>query len=219
MMNQLQNIKQQLGNIDIQFDQLMNLAQTQNMTSSNIYSITIQILNIGINMLNLGTQVSNMKNGTFNYALQIENIGMQIQNIGNQIKNMNNINNMNNNIIMPNLIPMNMMMVNDKDWMAGFQMGIDECNDIIKTNEINITFKTTQGIHINMMFKKGTTIDEVIKKFFYRVNRPKLIQTKQISFLYNGSPLRLGDMRKIEDVFNINSNPVIVCIDNNNLLD
>ena len=92
--SQFQNIKQQLGNIDIQFDQL--IGQAQNMTSSNSYSIAIQILNIGINVLNLGNLLSNMENDTFSYALQIENIGMQIQNIGNQIKNKNNMNNMNN---------------------------------------------------------------------------------------------------------------------------
>ena len=46
MMNyqfQLQNIKQKLGNINIQFDHLMN--QMQNMTLFNAYNKAIQILN------------------------------------------------------------------------------------------------------------------------------------------------------------------------------
>jgi len=54
MMNyqfQLQIIKQQLGNIDTQFTQLMS--QMQYMTAFNVYNMAVQIFNIGKYMLNI----------------------------------------------------------------------------------------------------------------------------------------------------------------------
>jgi len=220
---QLQNIKQQLGNIETQFDHLMN--QMQNMTSFNVYNMAIQIFNIGINMINIGTQMPNMGNDDFNYALQIENIGMQIQNIGNQIKNMNNINKMNNNMIIPNnnimmpnqMLGLNLMGMNNKDydeWIKGFNMGIAEVNGIENVDNINtiiIIFKTTRGLTYTLVFKYGTTIDEVLKKYLHRVNRPDLInQKRKIVFLYNGSQLKFGDKTKVEDFFKGISNPKVV---------
>jgi len=48
---QLQIIKQQLGNIDTQFTQLMS--QMQYMTAFNVYNMAVQIFNIGKYMLNI----------------------------------------------------------------------------------------------------------------------------------------------------------------------
>ena len=216
---QLQNIKQQLGNIDTQFTQLMN--QMQYMTSFNVYNMAVQIFNIGINMLNIGTQMPNIGNNTFNYALQIENIGMQIQNIGSQIKNMNNMNNMNNNMIIPNnnmmmpnqMIGLNLMDMNNNDdeWMRGFNMGVDEVNEeeeVDNTKKMNIIFKTTQGVVNNLCCKYGTTIDELLKKYLHRVNKPELIE--KLCFLFNARQLKFGDKTKIEDFFEGISNPKVI---------
>ena len=203
MMNyqfQFQNLKQQLGNIDIQLGQLMN----QNyMTSSTVYNMTIQILNIGISMLNIGTQTPNMGNDVFNYALQIENIGMQIQNFGNQLKNMNN---MNNNMIIPNNnMMMQFNMNNDEEWMKGFKMGVEEIDkeeeEFDGSPHMNIIFKTIQGVFHNVIYKYGTTIDEVLKKFLYRVGRDDLINQGKVCFLYHAIRLKFGDKTKVEDFF------------------
>ena len=225
MMNyqfQLQNIKQQLGNIDTQFAQLMN--QMQYMTALNVYNMAVQILNIGINMLNIGTQMPNMGNNTFNYALQIENIGMQIQNIGSQIKNMNNMNNnmviLNNNMMMPNqMIGLNLMDMNNNDdaeWMRGFKMAEDEVNEEeeVNTNYMNITFKNTQGVFHTLAFKYGTTIDEILKKYLHRVNKP---DQEKICFLFNANQLKFGCKTKIEDFFKGISNPKVIVNDVKNL--
>ena len=223
MMNyqfQLQNIKQKLGNINIQFDHLMN--QMQNMTLFNAYNMAIQILNIGISMLNIGTQIPNMGNDIYNYALQIENIGMQIQNIGNQIKNMNNMNNMNNNMIIPNnniMIPNQMLGLNlmgmnniDEDWLKGFKMGGEEENYIYPP-KINIIFQTTRGVTHNFVFDYGTTIDEILKKCFYRINKPELINQKgKFCFKFNASQLKFGDKTTIEEFFKGISNPKVIVI-------
>ena len=219
---QLQNIKQQLGNIDIQFNYLMN--QIQNMTSSNVYNMAIQIFYIGINMFNIGTQMPNMGTDAFNYALQIENIGIQIQNIGNQIKNMNNMNNMNNNNIIPNnnimmsnqMLGLNLMGMNnnDEEWLKGFKMGVEEANEeeeYDSSPKINILFKTTQGVTHTIVYKYGTTIDEVLKKYLYRINRPELINEKgKFCFLFNARQLKFGDKTKVEDFFKGISNPNVV---------
>jgi hypothetical protein len=220
------------------------LNQTQNNISPNlgiqIYNMAIQILNTGISMLNIANQISNMGNDAFNYGLQIENIGMQIQNIGNQIKYMNNMNNMNNmcnennmnnNMNFPNNMPnsmmgmggmgmmmMNMNMNNDEEWMKGFKMASEEINDEIK-DEIKILFKTTQGIETNIFAKKGTTIDEIIKKYLNDVNKPELIkQENSLTFLFNAQRLKLGDKRKIENFFKNVSDPLIFVNDINNLI-
>ena len=180
-------------------------------------------------MLNIGTQIPNMGNDIYNYALQIENIGMQIQNIGNQIKNMNNMNNMNNNnMIIPNnniMIPNQMLGLNlmgmnniDEDWLKGFKMGGEEENYIYPP-KINIIFQTTQGVARTFVFDYGTTIDEVLKKYFYRINKPEIINQKgKFCFTFNASQLKFGDKTKIEEFFKGISNPKVVVNDVNNLV-
>ena len=166
----------------------------------------------------------NMGNDAFNYALLIENLGMQIQNIGNQIKNMNNMNIMNNNMIIPNnnimmpnqilgsnLIGMNN---NDEEWMKGFKMGIDvneeEEEEVDYTNTMNIIFTTTKGVTNTLVSKYGTTIDEILKKYLYKVNKPELIFQSKFLFLFNGQKLKFGDKTKIEDYFEGYFNPKVI---------
>ena len=133
--------------------------KTQNMTSSNSYSIAIQILNIGINMLNLGTQLSNIENDTFSYALQIENIGMQIQNIGNQIKNRKNLNNMNNMNNMRNMYNMNNMNnINNMNIMNNMN-NINNMNNMNNINNMNNMKFLNNIIMLNAMLGMGMMMD------------------------------------------------------------
>ncbi len=236
---QLQNIKQQIGNINNQFDDLMN--QTQNMASSNVYNIAIEILNIGISLIKIGTQIPNKENDIFNYALQIESIGMQIQNYGNQIKNMNNMNSYmnnnnninlsmiipNNNIMMPNqMLGLNLMGINNnnEDWLKGFKMAVEEekyIEEIEKFDnspKINIIFKTDQGVTHTLVFKYGTTIDEVLKKYCHRMHEPEFIFKKKKCCLFNARQLKFGDKTKIEDFFPGISNPKVIVNGVNNLI-
>ena len=119
---------------------------------------------------------------------------------------------------MPNqILGLNLMGMNnnvDDEWIKGFNMGIAEVNEIEKvdnTNIINIIFKTDRGLTFSLFFKYGTTIDEVLKKFFYKVNRPDLINHKgKITFLFNARQLEFGDKTKIEDFFNFIPNPNVV---------
>ena len=136
---------------------------------------------------------------------------------------------MNNNMIIPNnnmvmsnqILGLNIMDINNfnndnSDWLAGFKMAANE-NEIDKreSNEIKVRFGTTGGVVTNIVFKKGTTIDEMIKKYLYEVNKPELIKQKEkgkVIFLYNAQKLELGDKTKIENVFLCDSNPKIFII-------
>ena len=138
----------------------------------------------------------------------------------------NNMNNNmiipNNNMIMPNQISgLNIMDMNnyENDWLAGYNEAMIEI-DKIESNEIKVTFKTTQEVRTNIVFKKGTTIDEMIKKYLYEVNKPELIKQKEkgVVFLYNAKKLELGNKTKIEDLFPCNSNPEIIVNDIHNLI-
>ena len=128
----------------------------------------------------------------------------------------------NNNMIMPNQISgLNIMDMNnyENDWLAGYNEAMIEI-DKIESNEIKVTFKTTQEVRTNIVFKKGTTIDEMIKKYLYEVNKPELIKQKEkgVVFLYNAKKLELGNKTKIEDLFPCNSNPEIIVNDIHNLI-
>ena len=81
-----------------------------------------------------------------------------------------------------------MGMMDDEVWMRGFKMGVEEVNIL---DNINIIFKTSQGLTTNMTYSYGTTINEVLNKYLKQVGRPDLIGDKggKITFLYNATKL------------------------------
>ena len=76
--------------------------------------------------------------------------------------------------------------------------------------QLNIIFKTTQGIRQNFRFYYGTTINQVLITYLNKIGRPDLInkQSDEIYFTYNSSKLNFNDQRKIENAFN-NADPSI----------
>ncbi len=127
-----------------------------------------------------------------------------------------------------NMMNMNMnMMMNDEEWMKGFQMGVEEIKgtqpeDLGDGPKINVIFKTTQGVTHTLVYNYGTTVDQVLKKYLKRVNREDLINDEQnkgkICFLFNAAQLKFGDTTKIEQFFKGISNPKVVVNDVNNLI-
>ena len=216
---QLNNIKEQIKNMENQFEfiitqsQIMgNLANVQN----SLFNMAIQIFNIGIQMVNIGTQIPNIGMDMFNYKIQIQNIGSQIQNLGNQM-NMNNINNPMMMMMMPMNFNMNNMKIggNEEDWMKGYKLAMEEepknKKDIIEKKII--IFKTTYGTKIQLCVDYGTTVGDVLIKYLLKINRPELINSSAISFLYNARKIQFGDKTKIEDFFGCNEYPNIVVND------
>ena len=121
----------------------------------------------------------------------------------------------NNNIMIPNqMLGLDLMcMNNDYEWMEGFKMGVEELEGeekVDNTKGVNVIYKTTQGVTTNLFFKYGTTIDEILKKYLHKINRPDLINQKEkITFIFNASKLKFGDKTKVEDFFKGILNPVV----------
>ena len=76
--------------------------------------------------------------------------------------------------------------------------------------QLNIIFKTPQGIRQNFRFYYGTKINQVLITYLNKIGRSDLInkQSNEIYFTYNSTKLNFNDKREIEQIFN-NTNPVI----------
>ena len=127
---------------------------------------------------------------------------------------------------MPQGMNMNMAMMDNEEWLKGFQMGVDEVNALAQQEsqndgpKINVIFKTTQGTTTAMVYDYGTTIDKSLEKYLKRVGRPDLYQQKsnKICFLFNAAQLKIGDQTKVENFFKNVQNPKVVVNDVNNLI-
>ena len=113
----------------------------------------------------------------------------------------------------------------DEEWLKGFQMGVQEVNNMAKSEEnqpgpkLNIVFNTTQGTTHNLVLPFGTTISQAIEKYLKRVGRPELIgNTDKICFLINAQKIKYGDNTPIEKFFQNNPHPKIVVNDTNELI-
>ena len=127
---------------------------------------------------------------------------------------------------MPQGMNMNMAMMDNEEWLKGFQMGVDEVNALAQQEsqndgpKINVIFKTTQGTTTAMVYDYGTTIDKSLEKYLKRVGRPDLYQQKsnKICFLFNAAQLKIGDQTQVENFFKNVQNPKVVVNDVNNLI-
>ena len=126
-----------------------------------------------------------------------------------------------------NMQGMGMGMMDNEEWLKGFQMGVDEINaqaaqqeEVSAGPKINVIFKTTQGTTTAMVYDYGTTIDKALEKYLKRVGRPDLYREKsnKICFLFNAAQLKIGDATKVENFFKNVQNPKVVVNDVNNLI-
>ena len=69
-------------------------------------------------------------------------------------------------------------------------------------------YSRLQGDVHSLVCKYETTIDELLKKYLHRVNKPELIE--KLCFLFNARKLKFGDKTKIEDFFEGISNPKVI---------
>jgi len=176
---QFQNIKFQFLEIQGQFEKIE--MQIKNMLNPNISS---QIINLGINLINTGIQtllmgilIPDMTRNNINIKSKIDDLIIQMNNISMQINNMN------------------------------FQMGfLNYGNNLLNNNnewepKININFTTEVGQKYNLAFNYGSTIDEILEQYLIKTNSLQL--RNELNFLYNTTPIKFGDNRKIEDAFRL----------------
>ena len=179
----LMNIKLQLNNLNIQFDKF--ITQLQNNLVSNIEmqieDISLKILNLGIEMLNVEIQSNNVN--FFNSVQQIKNTGDILQNLALQMTNINSMkmNNFNIGIPLPNVIPINIIPINNPNYM-------------------HINFQTPKG-YLGFSFIYGTTVKEAIEKFFSEFGKEVPVNRNDWNFIYNASSINKDCMDKIEDFF------------------
>ena len=78
----------------------------------------------------------------------------------------------------------------------------DETKSNVVPNKINFIFKTTQGVRRVLLVDHGTTIHDLIKKYFEVMGKPDLINNKEdICFLSNARTMKFDDQTPIEQYF------------------
>ena len=175
------------------FKKLINNTNININNMNNNFGMTISnnnnILN---NNMNFGMPISyinnNMMDNNMNFGMGmmgIPNNNMMMNNnfnnfdMGNNMM-MNNINN--NNFGIPINNSQNMMNYNELNNNSFF-------NDRLKKNVI---FQDEKGNSTNMSFDYDTAIDEMLQKYFNRINRPDLY----FNFKFNAEKIRFGDLYK-----------------------
>ena len=160
-------------------------------------------------------QMLNMQNNNLPF-MGINNFNPNMMNLmpnmmmNNNMNIMPNMMMMNNNI---NLMP-NMMMNNDFNLMPNMMINDNFEPQPKYIEKMNVIFKTAGGkVHFIVDF--GTTVKELLKKFFDRIGRPELMGCEGIIFIFNAEKIEYENQTPIEKFFNHNPNPVIIV---NNLL-
>ena len=88
---------------------------------------------------------------------------------------------------------------------------INRIENLSNSNKSKMTFLfIISQIHkVKLLVDHGTSVDNVIKRFFISTGKPDLISSKEIFFLYNASIIKIGDKTKVEDYFKI---PGVGCV-------
>ena len=204
--NQFQNIKLFLNNIQSQFVNIEN--QLKNIgffsISSQIKYLGIQTLYAGLQMLSTGIEIPNNIYTTdmndINLQVQLKNIIIQLQNVELKFSNLN----LHNNSFINGAMGINMPNMGFFPNNLNFNFNKESNKDKI-CKKMNILFASTTGRKKNMIFEYGTTINDVLKKFFIEIGKPEFINNIEgINFICNSnglSLLKFGDETKIEDYF------------------
>ena len=186
-----------------------------NKDNNNINNMNINSPGLMNNNFNQNMNMNMMNNNNFMQNMQFPNMMMT-----NNYYPMNNMNNMmmNNNFI-PNI---NTFGISDEEeWMKGFKMAVDDINkdvDDFSGPKMQLIFKTTQGTTHVLTVKTELTIDELLKTYLIRVEKPNLIKDNRICFLYNARQLKYGDNTSVDNFFKNASYPKIYVNDDNNLI-
>jgi len=129
--------------------------------------------------------------------------------------NNNNIFGMGMNNFMPNMMMNNNFNFIPNMWMNNFNFMPNMMNnDNIDKFKYNVIFTTTMGMKTNIQIDKGTTIDQMLKKYLKRVNRLDLIgKNNKICFIFNTWQMKFGDQTPVEDIFMNNECPPVTVND------
>ena len=162
---------------------------------------------MGMPNMNMGGMMGMQNNcmpGMMNMNMQ--NMNMPNMNMNMQNMNMPNMNMQNYGLMMgiPNMNMTGMNIGGNEEWTKGYNISNQDGgnNKLSSKNKLNFIFKTTQGVIRNINVDYGTTISELIKKYFNIMGKPELFNNpRDICFLCNAKRLNFNDNTKIEDFF------------------
>ena len=177
----LMNMKQELTNIELQFNSY--LAQIQKMgifpsAATQIFNISFQFINFGIGLINIGMQLSNNMFNSFDIKLSINNI----------IDNLTNIS---------NKIPCNMVgVINNQNFDENIQ------DDGFR---YNVVIKASNGLNTAIVCDKYKTVDYLIKEYLTKIGRNDLFdKDEELFFWYNANKFNSSEnkSKKLYEIFN-----------------
>ena len=189
--SQLDIMKLQINNIEIQYNQMMN-PMMNNSIGEQLLNLGIQLLNSGINAFKIGKPICM---NYFNYSGELNIIAEKI----NLIINENNM--------------QQQFMINQQNMMPNQMMPFSNFGqpNMMKIEKKSIIFKDIFNNIITIRAFFGTTIGELLKLYMdKRKNNNLDDKEERLIFLYNGSALDRNDKRKIENVFNLSDHTTII---------
>ena len=111
---------------------------------------------------------------------------------------------------------MNNNILNDDDWRKMYNTTVE--HNFNAFDKMNVVFKTSRGLRINIIIDPDKTISDLIRIFFMRVDREELFQRNDIIFIYNAQKLEYNDNTRVRDYFRIYFHPVIMANDLRDLI-
>ena len=113
----------------------------------------------------------------------------------------------------------------NEEWLKGFQLGVNEVVGTPDANDapgpkLNAIYTTTKGTKTTMVYPHGTTIDKALEEYLKRMGSHDLYLQKsnKICFLFQGSQMKFGDQRTVEQFFGFNTAPKIIVNDVHSLI-
>ena len=144
----------------------------------------------------------NMNMNINNFGIQGLNLGMMNLNIPRigGIEGLGNIQNMNQGMGGINC------MINN----LGEEQEKYEDIQIKSIPKQTVVFKTTAGLTTSIVFDYGTTMDEVLKKYWERIGKPENIHSNRFCFLFNAKKINYGIKTPVEQYFKFDDNPRVI---------
>ena len=186
----LMNMKQELTNIELQFNS--SLAQIQNMgifssAATQIFNISFQFINFGIGLINIGMQLSNNMFNSFDIKLSINNIIDNLTNISKKIPcNINGV-------------------INNQNFDENIQ------DDGFR---YNVVIQSSNGVQTTIVCDKYKTVNYLIKEYLTKIGRNDLFdKDEELFFWYNAKKFNSSEnkSKKLYEIFNVSTTQIIFC--------
>ena len=137
--------------------------------------------------------------------------------------NMNMNNNMMPGMNMKNNMMSGMNMGGNELWKAiygdGFNINQNMNQNMNQPDKVNVVFKSTSGLKMNVTVNVGTTVSNTLLLFLKRVGKPELFKPDSgIFFLFNARKLNIYDNTKIENLLGGQLSYLIIVNDVKNLI-